>query len=205
LPGATCRHRQLTVARTVETNASPDAVQLAFPGQGAHCRRFARISARCRSRRWLSRAGHYVRSRAGQGGDRWLQSLGWRLWVRSAEVVAQDLGSGRVAQLRHGLESICRILSLGDPADLADLVEVLGCPSVSPNRMDTRAAEPGAGRPGPRSLPRTRLVGNALRQGPRGLRPLGAAPGPLLVRLPPVRQVMQDCTERPRTPAAFNR
>src|SRR5690625_535649 len=44
----------------------------------------------------------------------------------SVQVVAQDLGTGRVAQLRHGLTLYLPNSLPGDAVDLADLVEGLG-------------------------------------------------------------------------------
>ena len=48
--------------------------------------------------------------------------------VRSVEVVPEELGAGRVAQLRHGLGFDLPDALPGDPVDLPDLVEGFGLP-----------------------------------------------------------------------------
>src|ERR1035437_7661643 len=53
-------------------------------------------------------------------------SWDWRPAVRSVEVVPEALGSGRVAQLRHGLGLDLADPLPGDPVDLADLIKEIG-------------------------------------------------------------------------------
>src|SRR3984885_12606332 len=64
---------------------------------------------------------------------------GWRKnW--SVQVVAQDLGAGRVAELGHGLGLDLPDPLPGDPVDLADLVQGLGLPvgQAEPHRDHAR-------------------------------------------------------------------
>src|SRR6266704_1532619 len=60
------------------------------------------------------------------GGDRWVTSWGWRPPVRSVEVVPEDVGPGRVAQLGHGLGLDLADALPGHAVDLADLLQGLG-------------------------------------------------------------------------------
>src|SRR5215470_16550427 len=56
-------------------------------------------------------------------GDRWLHPGPCRPSARSVEVVPEGLGSGRVAQLRHGLGLDLADPLPGHPVDLPDLIE----------------------------------------------------------------------------------
>src|SRR5213078_3873879 len=84
---------------------------------GRACSRHARAIAPATRRR---RAGWY---RPGRDIGAVGAGRGRRPWVRSVEVVPQDVGPGRVAQVGHVFGLDLPDALPGDPVDLADLVE----------------------------------------------------------------------------------
>src|SRR5690349_21414418 len=67
-------------------------------------------------------------------------AAGWSGPSRSVQVIAQTLGAGRVAQLRHGLRLDLADALPGHPVDLTDLVEGLrlAVGEAEPHRDDRR-------------------------------------------------------------------